>query len=172
MGMGRSYGNKDSLADDPKKIVLPNEQVFEQVRQFLAEGKSVIFSPKGNSMLPFIRGERDSVELAPVEKPLEVGDIALFSTGGRFFLHRLFAIDGERLTFMGDGNSRGKEHCKEGDVIGVVTRIIKKNGRELRPGKGKFWRMLLPFRRYMMAVLTRTFYYEDRKRLYSKETVG
>ena len=101
-----------------------------------------------------------------------MGDIALFKVGGRYFLHRVFAVDGDRIVFMGDGNSRGKEHCRTCDVIGRVTKIIKKDGREVRPGKGRLWRRLLPFRRYIMAFLTRTVYYEDRKRLQAQETSG
>ncbi len=171
VGQSSLEGN-NSQPLDSRTVVLPNEQVFEPVRGFIAEGKSVIFRPKGNSMLPFIRGGRDSVELSPLESPLQVGDIALFKVGGRYFLHRVFAVDGDRIVFMGDGNSRGKEHCRTCDVIGRVTKIIKKDGREVRPGKGRLWRRLLPFRRYIMAFLTRTVYYEDRKRLQAQETSG
>ena len=45
------------------KIVLPNAIMLGQVSEFLGEGHSVVIMTKGQSMSPFIRGERDSVEL-------------------------------------------------------------------------------------------------------------
>ena len=44
-------------------IQVPNELLLSQVDTFLREGREVIIRAKGNSMLPFIRGDRDSVAL-------------------------------------------------------------------------------------------------------------
>jgi len=100
----------------------------------------------------------------PSEK-LEVGDILLVCMHGNYVMHRLFEIDGDKLTLMGDGNLAGKEHCLRSDVIAVVKEILRngaleKEGRKVRkvqPGKGRLWRMLLPFRRYLLAIYRRVF---------------
>ena len=59
-----------------EKRVLPNKVLLEEVAALVAQGKDVVFTPKGNSMLPFIRGDRDSVRLSACGEP-EKGDIIL-----------------------------------------------------------------------------------------------
>ena len=58
------------------KIVLPNEVFLEEVAVLLDEGREVTLSPKGSSMLPFIREGRDSVVLRK-EPAVHKGDIVL-----------------------------------------------------------------------------------------------
>lgn len=135
--------------------VISNDILFAAVKDLVDEGKSVTIRPKGDSMLPFIRSERDSVTLLKPDRPLEVGDIVLFRYKERYVLHRIYAIDGERITLMGDGNLVGTEHCTASDVIGLVTEIIKENGRSIKPGKGRAWRALRPVRRWLLAIYRR-----------------
>ena len=136
------------------KIVLPNEVMLEEIAVLLAEGREVVFRPKGNSMLPFIRGDRDSVILRKKEQ-VEIGDILLVRYRGRYVLHRLIRRDGDRLTLMGDGNIAGTETCGEADVIGTVVAVEKDNGRRRQPGKARLWRALKPFRRIILALYRR-----------------
>ena len=121
----------------------------------LMEGRKVEMTPKGSSMLPFIKGDRDSVVLTKPAKPFEVGDIVLAKVGGRYIMHRIFSVEGNDLTLMGDGNIRGTESCASSDVIGLVTEIHKENGKVVKPGKGALWRTLMPFRRYILAIYKR-----------------
>ena len=124
---------------------------MEGVEEFLHEGKEVKMVPKGNSMLPFIKGGRDSVVLTSCDRPLEVGDIVLAKVGDRYVMHRLFAVEGDKLTLMGDGNIAGKERCTRADVLALVKEIHKENGKVRIPGKARFWRWLRPVRRYILA---------------------
>ena len=55
---------------------LPNEVLLGEISALLAEGREVAFTPKGTSMLPFIRGGRDSVTLKKLAE-VKVGDIVL-----------------------------------------------------------------------------------------------
>ena len=144
-----------------KSKVLPNVVLLEAVETFLAEGKTVRMIPKGSSMLPYIRGNRDSVVLAKPLRALQTGDIVLAKIRNGYLIHRIWALDGDRVTLMGDGNLKGKEICASKDVIGIVTEIVKPNGRGVRPGKGRFWRAMLPFRRGMLAIMKRTVYRKD-----------
>ncbi len=121
----------------------------------LMEGREVEMTPKGSSMLPFIKGDRDSVVLTKPAKPFEVGDIVLAKVGGRYIMHRIFSVKGNDLTLMGDGNIRGTESCASSDVIGLVTEIHKENGKVVKPGKGALWRTLKPLRRYILAIYKR-----------------
>ena len=132
-----------------------DDNYFALVDELLKEGKEVIITPKGNSMLPFIRNGRDEVTLVRLTKPVEVGDILLAKIGSRFVMHRVFAVEGDDITLMGDGNILGKEYCKVSDIIGLGTEIRKEGGKVIKPGKGKLWRMLLPVRRYILAIYKR-----------------
>lgn len=136
------------------KKTLPNDILLGEVAALLREGREAVIRPKGNSMLPFIRGDRDCVVLR-LQDGVEVGDIVLVHTGGRYLLHRVFSVDGRALVLMGDGNIRGKESCTTDEVLGTVTEIIRENGRHRKPGRGRLWRALLPVRRYILAIYRR-----------------
>ena len=83
------------------KRVLPNDILLGEVTALLREGRDAVIIPKGSSMLPTIRGDRDRVTLRRQEEVRD-GDIVLVHTGGRYILHRVIAVDGDALTLMGD----------------------------------------------------------------------
>lgn len=139
-------------------LELPNELLMGEVTRLLNEGNSVVIRTKGNSMLPFITGDRDSVELiAPVS--LKENDIALAHLkNGMYVLHRIIGLNGNDITLMGDGNIRGTEHCSREDVCGIVTSILKDGGRTVDCSstpfmrKVRLWCRLLPIRRYLLYI--------------------
>lgn len=150
--------------------VVSNELFFLEVRRVLSSGKSTIIPVKGNSMLPFIRDRKsgsDSVELV-VKESYNVGDIVLGEyKSGCYVLHRIISIDGDKITLMGDGNIAGVEYLKKENIYGAVSKVIRKSringGRERiievdSPGFvrcSKLWRVLKPFRRYILAIYRR-----------------
>lgn len=138
------------------KRTFPNEIILEDVAALLSEGREVTLKPLGRSMLPFIREGKDSVRL--LKKPgVAVGDMLLVRLPGpRYVLHRLIRKEGDRLTLMGDGNISGTESCQEKDVLGTVI-AIERGKRVVVPGNGWWWRLLKPFRRYILAIYKRLF---------------
>ena len=112
-----------------EKGLLPNEVMLGEVSRLLEEGREVVMKPKGNSMLPFIRGDIDSVALRKPEQ-LKVGDIALARFNGKYILHRVIALEGDKVTLMGDGNLSGTEKGNRSEVFGIVTEIISPEGLE------------------------------------------
>jgi hypothetical protein len=138
-----------------KKMVVPNEILLEQAHDLLSRGIEVVLMTKGNSMLPFIRGEKDSVNLKKFDA-VEVGDIVLARIAPkRYVLHRIINIDGDKVTLMGDGNLVGTESCSLSDILGTVQEIIRPNGSVKKVTKGTFWRKLLPVRKYILWVYRR-----------------
>ena len=142
-------------------LELPNEILLAEVSDILNEGSSVILRTKGNSMLPFIHGDHDSVELHKPDS-LNVNHIVLAHLGGgRYVLHRLIGIDSDRITLMGDGNIYGTEHCTISDIKGVTRYIIRENGDKIdcyspsMERKVRIWRRLLPIRRYLLGIYRR-----------------
>lgn len=134
--------------------VISNEILFPEVDEMLREGREVEFRPKGSSMLPFIRGDVDSVVLVR-KYSVEAGDIVLARVGSRYILHRVIRVEGEKITMMGDGNVRGTESCTAADVLGTVVQIVRPSGKACTPGKGRFWKALRPVRRYLLAIYRR-----------------
>lgn len=147
--------------DNASKVVVPNAILLGEVSSLLDEGKDVILMTKGSSMLPFIRGEKDSVNLRKLDG-IAVGDIVLARVReGVYVLHRVFSVDGDIVTLMGDGNLKGKERCRRSDVCGTVMEILKDGGKVVDCrgrqafAKARIWRFLMPFRRYILAFYRR-----------------
>ena len=138
------------------KKTVANEILLEDAAALMEEGREVTLKPLGYSMLPFIRGGKDSVRLKKMPS-VAVGDMLLVRLPGpRYVLHRLIAKDGAQLTLMGDGNLVGTESCTEADVLGTVT-AIERGKRVVVPGNGQWWRALKPFRRYILGIYRRVF---------------
>lgn len=116
----------------------------------LKDGKVIALVPQGISMLPFIKGGVDQVYLLKKDR-VAVGDIVLVEYHGKHILHRVYAVDGEKITLMGDGNLEGTEQVAADEVMGTVVEIVH-NGRHLKPKKAWLWRHLLPMRRYLLKI--------------------
>jgi len=144
-----------------EKWVVDNIELLGEIERLLAMGKLVEMTPSGRSMLPFIKGDRDTVTLERCET-LNVGDIALAkitANSGKiaemqltkyYVLHRVIAIDGDDVVLMGDGNITGQERCKTSDVIGIVVGIHDEKGNAKRLSKGRIWYRLLPIRKWLL----------------------
>lgn len=135
------------------KKTVPNEVLLEEAAVLLGEGREVVLNPRGRSMLPFIHEGRDSVVLR-LKDDVQVGDIVLARLTDRYVLHRVFAIEGDRLTLMGDGNVGLKEFCGKEDILGTVV-AIQHGSKTIIPGKARLWKALLPVRRYILAIYRR-----------------
>lgn len=151
--------------EDNHVRILPNEILLGEVKKLVEEGHPVTLRVKGNSMLPFIVGERDSVRLIKANT-YHIGDIALAEIHkGHYVLHRIISISGEgpdaNIELMGDGNIKGTEQCKRKNLAAVADGILR-NGKMVDPysfsekNAALWWRRLLPVRRWILAVLRRT----------------
>lgn len=143
-----------------QRRVIPNEELIFEIAMLVNEGTEVMFKPKGVSMLPFIRGGKDSVVLKKAED-VRPGHIVLAKVNERnFVLHRVEDVAGDMIILMGDGNIMGRERCRVNDVIAVAVKIIKDNketdclsDRHMR--RARLWKKLLPVRRYLLAIYRR-----------------
>lgn len=144
-----------------EKMVINNDVFFAHVIEVLDAGRRVTIPVKGYSMLPFIRGEKDLVEL---EKPqsLSVDDIVLFhmgpEEGGRYVMHRIVGLDGDKVDIMGDGVPRNHEHVFRRQIYGRAVTILRGGTRPVDPyspgelRKVHLWQRLRPFRRYILFI--------------------
>ena len=134
-----------------------DNEIIQSAINLVNEGLRVTFPVKGYSMLPFIIGSKESVDLVKPEN-LQVGHVVLaWVEGCRYVVHRIIAIHGDQVVLMGDGNISGTESCRVSDVAGVVTQYLRprrmmfasdpKLQRRIR-----LWRKLLPVRRYLLFI--------------------
>ena len=142
--------------------VLPNDEILRDLIKLVNEGQRVILPVKGNSMLPFIIGGWESVELVKSET-VAVGDVVLaWINGCRFVVHRIIQIDGNQVQLMGDGNITAVEYCSISDVKARAEYVITPYGKRrylYTPQRLRFsrlWSKLLPVRRWILAVYRRT----------------
>lgn len=144
-----------------EKLVIQNDEFFAQVRELLEDDREVTIPVKGFSMLPFIRGERDLVVL---ERAREVrpDDIVLFhvgpAAGGRYVMHRVLKVDGDRLEIQGDGVPKNRERVLRGQVFGRAISILRDGEKAVDPyspaelRKVHLWQALRPVRRYLLFI--------------------
>lgn len=139
------------------KITIPNVILLAEVERMLKEGINVTLRTKGNSMLPFIHGGKDSVILTGTFL-LCKGDIVLAKTDkDNYVLHRVIEISSQNVILMGDGNLRGTETCHRENICGKVITILQ-NGKKINPYSQKArwlsacWFRLLPIRKYLLVI--------------------
>ena len=142
--------------------ILPNNEIIGEVIRMLETNPAVILPVKGYSMLPFIIGGQESVELVK-PKTVAVGDVVLaWINGSRYVVHRIVAIDGDNVQLMGDGNLGGDERCKTHEVAARAVYVIDKKGRKRylytpwRVYCSRLWWRIKPMRRIILGVYKRT----------------
>jgi hypothetical protein len=92
----------------------------EMMVKRLRDGETIYgYKEGGNSMVPLIH-HRQPVDIRPVDKELEKGDIVFARIGHRFYLHLISAIDGDRVQIS---NNRGRVNgwTHRSNVYGLVT---------------------------------------------------
>lgn len=123
------------------------------VRERLAAGQSVRFSPRGVSMLPMLRQDVDSVVLSPLSGRLKKYDLPLYvRDNGKYVLHRIVKV-ADTYTCMGDNQFVEETGVRHDQVIAVVTAFYR--GDKLHeidePGYRlycRLWHCLKPLRRF------------------------
>ena len=135
---------------------LSNEIFIPEIARLVADGKQVVFTPTGVSMRPYIEGGVDNVTLVrPTD--LQVGDIVLAEIQPQHYvLHRIYALQGEAVTLMGDGNLQGEEHCSRSNILAKVTAIHSPKGKSKPVTKAWLWRHILPLRRILLKIYRHT----------------
>lgn len=129
-----------------------NRVAFAQARDLLLEGLSVRIRVCGQSMLPFFRSGSE-ILLRPVrEEDFRPGSVVLGETDqGHFVVHRIYRVEGDRITLLGDGNTAGTETMPRRRIYGTVD-----CGR-LHRLLARLWQRIRPFRRYPLALMRRIF---------------
>ena len=144
-----------------KEVQFANAVLLPEIVKMIEEGHTVTLRLRGFSMRPFLEDNRDKALLT---EPLNVktGDPVLAEIApGHFVLHRIVAIDGQKVTLRGDGNL-SDEHCQLSDIRASVVGFYRKGRTKLDRTDGTKWRVyswlwmhLYPIRRYLLAFYRR-----------------
>ena len=139
------------------EIILPNVLLFEQVLEFIQQGKSVIIAVKGGSMHPFLR-EGERVLLSPCNKiALRRGCIVLARKNDKVLLHRVVKINKKSVWLAGDANLVQHEVVELKDIIAIVDTLFReerdlKLTNRFRKGFGMLWYWARPVRRIVIKL--------------------
>lgn len=102
---------------------MPNAEMFAIVAEQLQDGRNVKVSVLGRSMRPFYSSGR-AIVLHPITpEAVRWGNVVLAKISSEpvhYAVHRIIAVEGERITLMGDGNPRGVEVVDRDEIYGYI----------------------------------------------------
>lgn len=113
------------VTDSLHKKDVALDTLMPLIREELAEGKSVRFSPRGISMLPMLRQGLDTVTISPPPEKLRKYDLPLYRRdNGKYILHRVIAV-GDTYTCLGDNQFAKEYGVRHDQIIGLVTEFTR-----------------------------------------------
>lgn len=101
------------------------DSLMPLMKERLAAGQTVRFSPRGISMLPMLRQGIDSVVLSPLPKMLKKYDLPLYQRkGGQYVLHRIVKVT-DTYTCVGDNQFELEPGLEHEQMIALVTAFYR-----------------------------------------------
>ncbi len=130
--------------------LIDNRTAFSNARDLLLAGESLTIRVKGQSMLPFFQSG-SSVLIRPIqESDFKKGRVVLAETDkGMFVIHRIYRVEGDMITLLGDGNLKGTEQMPRNKVYGAI------DCGALHLALALLWQWIRPLRRFPLAILRR-----------------
>lgn len=118
------------------KVLVDNSVFFQELlARINMEGLSTRIVAKGNSMLPLVRNQRDELLLSPLtDQSIKKGNILLAQIDGRYIVHRIEKINGDKVTLRGDGNPYQREQCSQKDLLAEMTVVFRDGKKEIHKG--------------------------------------
>ncbi len=128
------------------------EEILPIIEEVLAKDGKVKFTPTGTSMLPMLRGGKDTVELSRVEGKLKKYDLPLYKRpNGKCVMHRIIKVKKDGYVMLGDHQWISEYPVPFDSVIGVMTSFTRNGKTYKNDCKGyklycKMWTAIRPFR--------------------------
>ncbi|MFQ9516151.1 MAG: hypothetical protein ACLRZ9_10015 [Eubacterium sp.] len=110
--------------------VVSMEELVPLIKEQIDNNGEVTFTPKGTSMLPMLRHNKDTVTLGKAESPLKKYQVVFYlRKNGQYVLHRVVKIEKNGYVMRGDNQFFDEPGIEENQIIGVVQGFTRK-GRE------------------------------------------
>jgi len=135
---------------------MQSTSTLESFIPLIEAGKTVRLIPKGGSMVPFITGDRDIIELHSIDGAVKKGDIILYRRNtGMLVLHRVYRVDGNDYYMLGDGQTQIEGPISRTQFVAKCDIYYKKGVRKDNNSKAmkikySIWFVLLPLRPYLI----------------------
>lgn len=138
-------------------IKIKTDNMMPVIIRLLQEGKKVRFTVTGNSMYPFLREGKDSVELGTCNYPkLAVGDIILIQRhNNEYVLHRVIFKKRDIVYINGDAQQTPEGPINRMQIIARVDTVWRGNKKiDTRNLNWRLlvylWLLLLPFHKLIL----------------------
>ena len=103
------------------------EEVMPLIEEQLKHRGQIVFTPRGNSMLPIIRNNKDTVTLKKPVLPLKKYDIAFYRRdSGQYVLHRVVKVRERSYVMRGDNQLINEEGIEDRQIVGVLKSFTRK----------------------------------------------
>lgn len=113
------------------EFIAPNDFI-EVMQESFSRGQLITFTPSGNSMLPMLDGNNDTVTFSKKPERLRKYDVAFYQRpkSGHLVLHRMigFTASGEYI-FCGDNQYDYEYGIGDSDILALMTSFTH-NGKE------------------------------------------
>ncbi len=97
----------------------------------LEKNGKLIYTNKGDSMMPLIKQGRDLLIIEPVQGRLKKYDVPLYKRdNGQYVLHRILKVRSNDYVICGDNRWSKEYGISDRHIIGVLTGIVR-NGRKI-----------------------------------------
>ena len=135
----------------------------------LAKNGKLIYTNKGDSMMPLIKQDRDLLIIKPVQGRLKKYDVPLYKRdSGQYVLHRILKVRKNDYVICGDNRWVKEYGIRDRHIIGVLGAVIR-NGKEVSVNNWKYklyvhlWCDLFPLRAMMVHVISKISRYRKGK---------
>lgn len=107
---------------------IKSAEIFPVIKEVLESGSRAWITVTGMSMYPFLREDKDCVELSEASiNTIKKGDIVLIQrTTGEYILHRVLRKEKENFYIVGDAQQWIEGPLKPEQLIAVVTAVKRK----------------------------------------------
>ena len=124
----------------------------------LKKGKKIKINPFGFSMYPLLVGNRDSLVLDEISRPLKRGDICLYRRDdGKYVTHTVHHKDNLGTYFLGESQVVVEGPLRDDQILAVAESFIR-NGHEYSCDNvvykffHEIWIMLRPVRKPLIKI--------------------
>ena len=112
-----------------------NKSTFEEQ---LAKNGKLIYTNRGDSMMPLIKQDRDLLIIKPVHGRLKKYDVPLYKRdSGQYVLHRILQVRKHDYVICGDNRWVKEYGIRDRHIIGVLTAVVR-NGKEISVNDWKY----------------------------------
>lgn len=135
-----------------------NKSTFEEQ---LAQNVKLIYTNKGDSMMPLIKQDRDLLIIEPAIGRLKKYDVPMYKRdSGQYVLHRILKVREDDYVICGDNRWVKEYGIQDRHIIGVLTAVVR-DGKEISVNNWKYklyvhlWCDMFPIRAFIVHAVNK-----------------